>query len=84
VELEIREVMLRMGVVSRTRIDTDTDTRMVRLAFRALERVVADYGGRTGHRYPSYVMLSRFLDEREAAAQTEPAQVVSMRKNPGP
>lgn len=51
VELEILEVMLRMGEVSRTRIDTDT--RMVRLAFRALERVVADYSGRTGQRYPT-------------------------------
>lgn len=40
VGLEILEVMLRMGEVSRTRIDTDT--RMVRLAFRALERVVTD------------------------------------------
>lgn len=82
VELEILEVMLRMGEVSRTRIDTDT--RMVRLAFRALERVIREFSARTGLRYPTYLMLSRHLEEREAATQAEPAQVVSMRKLPGP
>lgn len=82
VELEILEVMLRMGEVSRTRFDTDT--RMVRLAFRALERLIADFSARTGQRYPSYVMLSKFFDEREVATPVEPGQVVSMRKPPGP
>jgi len=78
VELEILEVMLRMGEVSRTRIDTDT--RMVRLAFRALERMVADYTSRTGQRYPTYLLLSKYLDERDAPAPAEPARVVSIQK----
>ncbi|MGH8621066.1 MAG: hypothetical protein ACREUB_00360 [Burkholderiales bacterium] len=78
VELEILEVMLRMGEVSRTRIDTDT--KMVRLAVKALERMIADYAGRTGQRYPTYQMLSRFLDERETPAQPEPSRVVSIQK----
>jgi len=78
VELEILEVMLRMGEVSRTRIDTDT--KMVQLAFKALERAIADCTGRTGQRYPTYVMLSKYLDEREALAQAEPARVVSIQK----
>ena len=78
VELEILEVMLRMGEVSRSRIDTDT--RMVRLAFKALERMIADYAGRTGQRYPTYLMLSKYLDEREAPAPVEPSRVVSIQK----
>ena len=78
VELEILEVMLRMGEVSRTRIDSDT--RMVRLAFKALERMIADYSGRTGQRYPTYVILSKLLDERETPAQAEPTRVVSIQK----
>lgn len=78
VALEILEVMLRMGEISRTRIDTDT--RMVQLALKALERVIADYTARTGQRYPTYLMLSKHLDEREAPAQAEPARVVSIQK----
>src|SRR5512145_1669804 len=78
VELEILEVMLRMGDVSRTRFDTDT--RMVRLAFKALERMIVDYAGRTGQRYPTYLMLSKHLDERETPAQAEPTRVVSIQK----
>lgn len=78
VELEILEVMLRMGEVARTRMDTDT--KMVRLAFKALERMIADYAGRTGQRYPTYLMLSKHLDEREAPAQAEPTRVVSIQK----
>lgn len=78
VEFEILEVMLRMGEVSRTRIDTDT--RMVRLAFKALERMIVDYAGRTGQRYPTYQMLSRYLDEREAPAHAEPTRVISIQK----
>lgn len=80
-KLEILEVMLRMGEVSCTRIDTDT--RMVRLAFRALERVIGEFSARTGLHDPSYLMLSRHLEEWDAAPQAEPAQVVSMRKRPG-
>jgi len=78
VELEILEVMLRMGEVSRTRLDTDT--RMVRLAFRALERVIGEFSARTGLRYPTYLMLSKHLEERESATQAEPARVVSIQK----
>lgn len=78
VELEILEVMLRMGEVTRSRIESDS--RMVRLAFKALERTVADYSARTGQRYPTYLMLSKYLDEREAPAQAEPTRVVSIQK----
>jgi hypothetical protein len=78
VELEILEVMLRMGEVSRSRIDIDT--RMARLAFKALERTIADYAGRTSQRYPTYLMLSKHLDERDAPAQAEPTRVVSIQK----
>jgi hypothetical protein len=78
VELEILEVMLRMGEVSRTRVDTDT--RMVRLAFKALERMIVDYAGRTGQRYPTYLMLFKYLDAREAPALAEPTRVISIQK----
>jgi hypothetical protein len=78
VELEILEVMLRMGEVTRSRIESDS--RMVRLAFRALERMIADYSVKTGQRYPTYLMLSKYLDEREAPAQAEPTRVVSIQK----
>lgn len=78
VELEILEVMLRMGEVARTRIESDT--RLVRLAFKALERMIADYSGRTGQRYPTYLILSKHLDERETPAQAEPTRVVSIQK----
>ena len=78
VELEILEVMLRMREVAHSRIDSDT--KLVRLAFKALERTVADYSGRTGQRYPTYLMLSKHLDERETPAQAEPTRVVSIQK----
>jgi len=78
VALEILEVMLRMGEVSCTRIDTDT--RMVRLAFKALERVIGEFSVRTGVRDPSYLMLSKHLDDREMPAAAEPTRVVSIQK----
>lgn len=78
VGIDILEVMLRMGEVSRTRIECDT--RLVRLALKALDRAVADFSGRTGQRYPTYSVLVKYLDEREAPAQDEPARVVSMQK----
>ena len=78
VELEILEVMLRMGEVAHSRIDNDT--KLVRLAFKALERTIANYSGRTGQRYPTYLMLSKHLDERETPAQAEPTRVVSIQK----
>lgn len=78
VEIDILEVMLRMGEVSRTRIDADT--KLVRLALKALDRAIADYCGRTGQRYPTYVALAKHLDERDAAQQADSARVVSMQK----
>ena len=78
VEIDILEVMLRMGEVSRTRIECDT--KLARLALKALDRAIADYCGRTGQRYPTYSVLAKFLDEREAAEQSEPARVVSLQK----
>ena len=78
VELDILEVMLRMGEVSRTRIECDT--KLVRLALKALDRVIADYCARTGQRYPVYPALVKFLEEREPAAQVDPVRVVSMQK----
>jgi hypothetical protein len=77
-ELEILEVMLRMGEVARTRIESDT--KLVRLALRALDCVIAEHCARTGQRYPSYTILSRYLDERNTAAPAEPTRVVSMQK----
>ena len=78
VEIDILEVMLRMGEVSRTR--ADCDTKLVRLALKALDRAVADYSARTGQRYPGYVALVKHLEERDAGAQGEPGRVVSMQK----
>ena len=78
VEIDILEVMLRMGEVSRTRLECDT--KLVRLALKALEQAVADYCGRTGQRYPTYTALAKHLDEREAAAQPEPARVMGLQK----
>jgi hypothetical protein len=78
VEIDILEVMLRMGEVSRSRIECDT--KLARLALKALDRAIADYSVRTGQRYPTYMVLAKFLDEREAPAPVEPARVVSMQK----
>jgi hypothetical protein len=78
VEIEILEVMLRMGEVSRTRIECDT--KLVRLALKALDRFIADYSARTGQRYPVYPALVKFLDEREPPAQADPGRVVSLQK----
>ena len=78
VEIDILEVMLRMGEVSRTRMECDT--KLMRLALKALERVIADYCAKTGQRYPVYPALVRFLEEREPAAQADPVRVVSMQK----
>lgn len=78
VEIDILEVMLRMGEVARTRIESDT--KLVRLALKALDRVIADCCGRTGQRYPTYSMLVKYLDERDPVPQPEPTRVVSMQK----
>jgi hypothetical protein len=78
VELDILEVMLRMGEISRTRIDCDT--KLVRLALKALDQAIADYCGRTGQRYPTYAVLLKFLDDRESAVPAEPNRVVNLQK----
>lgn len=78
VEIDILEVMLRMGEVSRTRIEGDT--RLVRLALKALDRVMTDYTGKTGQRYPSYLVLMKYLDELEGSAPVE-ARVVNLPKS---
>ena len=78
VELDILEVMLRMGEVSRTRIEADT--RLVRLALKALDRLMAEYTGKTGQRYPSYVVLMKYLDDLEGTAPPE-MRVVSLPKS---
>lgn len=78
VEIDILEVMLRMGEVSRTRMECDT--KLVRLALKALDRTIADYCGLTGQRYPTYSVIAKHLDEREPAGQSEPPRVVSIQK----
>jgi hypothetical protein len=78
VELGILEVMLRMDEVSRTRIECDT--KLMRLALKALDRAITDYCARTGQRYPAYLALLKFLDEQELVAQAEPTRVISMQK----
>jgi hypothetical protein len=78
VDVDILEVTLRMGEVARSRLESDT--RLVRLALKALDRAMAEYCARSGQRYPTYVLLSKFLDERGAAIEAESARVVSMQK----
>ena len=78
VEIDILEVMLRMGEVSRTRIECDT--KLVRLALKALDRAIADYSAKTGQRYPVYPALVKFLDEPETPAHSDAVRVVSIQK----
>jgi hypothetical protein len=78
VEVEILEVMLRMGEVARTRIECDT--RLVRLALKALERTIAEYCSRTGQRYPTYNMLVSALEMPDSSATGEPPRVLSLQK----
>lgn len=78
VEIDILEVMLRMGEVARTRIECDT--KLTRLALKALDRAVTECCARTGQRYPTYTALVKFLDEGGESTQAEPARVVSMQK----
>ncbi len=78
VELEILEVMLRMREVSRTRVECDT--KLVRLALKALDRAIADYSERTGQQYPTYGVLASYLEGNVGAAQAEPPRVVSIQK----
>ena len=78
VEIDILEVMLRMAEVSRTRMDCDT--KLVRLALKALEHAVADYCAKSGQRYPGYPALVKYLDEHGAPPPTDAGRVVSLQK----
>ena len=78
VEIDILEVMLRMGEVSRTRIEGDT--RLVRLALKALNRVMTDYCNKTGLRYPTYTVLIKYLDEHDSGTPAE-SRVVNLPKS---
>src|SRR5262249_57791988 len=61
VEIDMLEVILRMGDISRTRIESDT--RLVRLALKALQNAMNDYCRKSGQRYPSYIAVMKYLDD---------------------
>lgn len=75
VEFEILEVTLRMAEVARTK--PDADTLMVRIAFKALNRVIAEYCSKTGIRYPTYKAVSQYLDEAAGKDAAE-SNIVSL------
>ncbi|HKA44725.1 MAG TPA: hypothetical protein VKF40_22265 [Burkholderiales bacterium] len=79
VEIDILEVMLRLDEVARTRIEADT--RLVRLALKALNLMMTEYSQRTGQRYPTYTVLMKYLDEPREATAPEPARVVNLPKS---
>ena len=76
VEIDMLEVILRMGEVSRTRIESDT--RLVRLALKALQSAMTDYCRKSGQRYPSYVAVMKYLDDAEDPGQTGSTRVVNL------
>jgi len=78
VGIDILEVMLRMGEVSRSRVECDT--RLVRLALQALDRAIVEYCAKTGQRYPGYQDIMKFLDARVPEAPADAARVVSIQK----
>ena len=67
VEIDMLEVILRMGDISRTRIDSDT--RLTRLALKALHNAMNDYCRKTGLRYPNYMTMMKYLDDTEDQGQ---------------
>jgi hypothetical protein len=79
VEIDILEVMLRLDEVARTRMEGDT--RLVRLALKALHQVMTDFCNRTGQRYPTYATLMKYLDEPREAVAPEPSRVVNLPKS---
>lgn len=81
VELDIREVSLRLGEVARTRIEADTV--LARLAFKALYRCIEDYSRKTGLRYPTYRNLAAYLDGTAVESDGDGARVVSIAKEAG-
>ncbi|HSN40536.1 MAG TPA: hypothetical protein VLT92_10095 [Burkholderiales bacterium] len=76
VEIDILEVSLRMGEVARTQMESDT--RLVRLALKALDKVIAECCRETGARYPSYKMLSRYLEAHPGDAAAGDSNVVNL------
>lgn len=78
VALDILEVALRMGEVARTR--AEADTMIMRLALRALDRMIAEYCQETGARYPSYQTLSRHLASGAPTTAVEESNVVNLSK----
>jgi len=76
VEIDMLEVVLRMGDVSRTRIESDT--RLVRLALKALNNAMTDYCRKSGQRYPSYLAMMKYLDDSEEAAQAAQNRVINL------
>jgi hypothetical protein len=67
VEIDMLEVILRMGDISRTRIESDT--RLTRLALKALHNAMNDYCRKTGLRYPGYMTMMKYLDETQDPGQ---------------
>jgi hypothetical protein len=78
VELELLEVTLRMGEITRSRIDADT--QLVRLALKALKRSIDDYCERSGTRYPHYSALLGYLTGEKEEPQVEETRVVNLAK----
>ena len=76
VEIDMLEVVLRMGDISRTRIESDT--RLVRLALKALHNAMTDYCRKSGQRYPGYMTMMKYLDDAEDHAQAESARVINL------
>ena len=76
VEIDMLEVILRMGDVSRTRIESDT--RLVRLALKALHNALNDYCRKTGQRYPGYIAVMKYLDDTEDPGQAGSTRVISL------
>lgn len=76
--LDILEVVLRMGEVARTRIEADT--MVMRLALKALDRLIAEYCRETGTRYPSYKALSRHLAGGASETAADESNVVNLSK----
>jgi hypothetical protein len=76
VEIDMLEVVLRMGDFSRTRIESDT--RLVRLALKALHNAITDYCRKSGQRYPSYVTIMKYLDDTEDTGQAASTRVINL------
>ena len=76
IDIEMLEIILRMGEVSRTPIESDT--RLVRLALKSLQNAMTEYCRKTGRRYPAYVTLLKYLDETDDPEPVAPNRVISL------